>query len=113
VEFQGRLFESAPVLSGSGFGSASVRSVGSSAERSARAPVAVAALTRDAAAVGVYPFDFHDKAQEYRIVKMPKRAVAPDDLPSDLRELLVVKLATAEFAQGVVTRAQIDGALSL
>ena len=71
------------------------------------------AMWRDAAAVGVFPFDFDDRVQQYRIVAMPKRIVAPEDLPTDLRALLVVKLPSADFAQGFVTPQQVDAALSL
>jgi hypothetical protein len=70
-------------------------------------------MWRDAAAVGVFPFDFDDKAQEYRLVVTPGRPVTGADVPSDLRELLVVKLVTADFSQGFVTPEHVDGALSL
>jgi hypothetical protein len=70
-------------------------------------------MWRDAAAVGVFPFDFDDKAQKYRVVAMPTSPVRPDDMPSNLRDLLVVQLATAEFVLGFVTPEQVDAAPAL
>jgi hypothetical protein len=67
-------------------------------------------MWRDAAAIGVYPFDFDDKAQQYRLVAPPASPVRVSQVSPDVREMLVVRLATARFSTGIVTTEDVSAA---
>lgn len=67
----------------------------------------------DVAACGVYPFDFEESAQKYLPVAQPPVLVLVDELPFEVREVLVVRLPTARFAEGAVSIGDVSAVLRL
>lgn len=64
-------------------------------------------MYQDAAAVGVFAFDWYEAAGVYRAVAMPASAVRAADTPAPIRELLVVRPLKANFASGQVGAAEV------
>lgn len=64
------------------------------------------AMWHDVAALGVFAFDFCDRADEYRAVAVPLRPLL--ELPNDL-QALAVRLPTADFGTGRVSRTDVMG----
>jgi hypothetical protein len=67
-------------------------------------------MWRDAAATGVFAFDFDDARARYRLVAAPRSPVLREATPDAVRALLTVRLPTADFATRVVTEAQVAAA---
>ena len=67
-------------------------------------------MWRDAAATGVFAFDFDDAKQRYRVVAAPRSPVLLEATPRPVRELLVVRLPTADFETGIVAPAGVAAA---
>ena len=70
-------------------------------------------MWQDAAAMGVFPFDFDRDEREYQLIARPTFAVLHEDMPEKLREVLIVHLEVANFAAGIVSPAQVASALPL
>jgi hypothetical protein len=66
-------------------------------------------MWRDAAAIGIYPFDFDDVSQRYTLVARPRDAVRITDAPVEIRSALVVSLP-CRFTTGCVLPATVADA---